>query len=512
MENIAHQNNGDLDMTYKELPIIQVELDQLLLDLENYRIPTRREDETAALKYLFASEDVIGAARMILRDGYFDNEVPITIAASTQDETSSYIVLEGNRRVSALKTLHNPTLIPDYENEVRLLLKRYALEAENLPRRIRVLVAPDRTTAAPHVARLHTGVSKKRWSLDQQATFYYSLLNEQTTVDDIKAHYPDVNVVRFMKMAVMRRFLTGVPFSDTDLRQYATGNELKMSVFEYAYSKDEIAVVIGVKFDKDGMLLPRSLSPEKIGSELPKNRLYALEYLISEFRANKLNTRSLEFKKQSETYQTFVKYLREKFIDSSSILSPIIQSNIIAQSESTHNGEIKSHPVSFTATSGNIKLNQSKASSEMKRRGPNHPDTKNTLDLSGLDYEKTPYNLKLRYYELKKININNFPISAVILMRSVLESTIKNHFEGSDTPVSGELSKIFKQVTQSYSSNKSLKSNIDSIQSGKACKYGSIKWFNLITHSADASVEPEDVRAAWKLVNPLLRHLLRPAA
>ena len=148
----------------------------------------------------------------------------------------------------------------------------------------------------------------------------------------------------------------------------------------------------------------------------------------------------------------------------------------------------------------------------MKRRGPNHPDTKNTLDLSGLDYEKTPYNLKLRYYELKKININNFPISAVILMRSVLESTIKNHFEGSDTPVSGELSKIFKQVTQSYSSNKSLKSNIDSIQSGKACKYGSIKWFNLITHSADASVEPEDVRAAWKLVNPLLRHLLRPAA
>ena len=190
-------------MTYKELPIIQVELDQLLLDLENYRIPTRREDETAALKYLFASEDVIGAARMILRDGYFDNEVPITIAASTQDETSSYIVLEGNRRVSALKTLHNPTLIPDYENEVRLLLKRYALEAENLPRRIRVLVAPDRTTASPHVARLHTGVSKKRWSLDQQATFYYSLLNEQTTVDDIKAHYPDVNVVRFMKMAVM---------------------------------------------------------------------------------------------------------------------------------------------------------------------------------------------------------------------------------------------------------------------------------------------------------------------
>ena len=73
-------------MAYEQLPIVEVDLEQLLLDLENYRIPTRRDDEAGALKYLFASEDVLGAARLILRDGYFDNEVPIVTSASVLTE------------------------------------------------------------------------------------------------------------------------------------------------------------------------------------------------------------------------------------------------------------------------------------------------------------------------------------------------------------------------------------------------------------------------------------------
>ena len=39
-------------MAYEQLPIVEVDLDRLLLDLENYRIPSRRDDRTGALKYL----------------------------------------------------------------------------------------------------------------------------------------------------------------------------------------------------------------------------------------------------------------------------------------------------------------------------------------------------------------------------------------------------------------------------------------------------------------------------
>lgn len=38
--------------------------------------------------------------KLFLRDGYFDNEVPIGV-----EENGEYVVLEGNRRVSALKAV-----------------------------------------------------------------------------------------------------------------------------------------------------------------------------------------------------------------------------------------------------------------------------------------------------------------------------------------------------------------------------------------------------------------------
>lgn len=495
-------------MAYEQLPIVEVDIDQLFLDLENYRIPTRRDDEAGALKYLFASEDVLGAARLILRDGYFDNEVPIVTSASDSGSGSPYTVLEGNRRVSALKALRDPTIVPGHEAEIRALLKRYAVEAENLPERVRVIVAPDRAAAAPHVARLHTGISKRRWSRDQQATFYYSLIDEQTTVDDVKAQYPDVGVARFMKMAVMRRFLSAAPFSDHSLREYAQSDALKMSAFEYAYRNKEIASAIGVEFDKDGMLLPRASTPEKIAVKLTKEKLSALEYLVGEFRAGHLNTRSPEFKKSKQEYQSLVNRLNGVSTPTSPQPAP---PDLPAQP--TPSGPSQGGPSSVSGGPGSGRGGTGPtppgSPGGTGSRGPNHPDTKDTLDLSGLDYENAPLNLKLRYFELRRISLTNLPIAAAILMRSVLEATTKVHFEGDPTPATGQLSDAFKHVVQAYGQEKSLKSTIATIQSGNAHKHGSIQWFNLIAHSADASVSADDLRQAWKLVNPLLRRLLR---
>lgn len=491
-------------MAYKQLPIVEVDLGELQLDLENYRIPTRPDDEAAALKYLFASEDVLGAARLILRDGYFDNEVPIVIEASANQNRPSYTVLEGNRRVSALKALHDPTIVPGHETELRLLLKRYAIEAKDLPEKIRVIVAADRATAARHVARLHTGISKRRWSRDQQATFYYSLVDEQTTVQEVKAQYPDVAIARFMKMAVMRRFLVAAPFSDPSLRRFATSDDLAMSAFEYAYRNKDIAAAIGAEFDKDGLLVPRSLTPEAIAANLPKNKLDALEHLVSEFRAERLNTRSPEFKKSSDLHQSFVDNLK-------SISSPTQSSWLTAQPIALHSPDTVGGASASGSESGTSTGTSSQAGvlGEQGTRGPNHPDTKNTLDMSGLDYDSAPVNLQYRYFELRRISLMQFPISAAILMRSILEATIKVHFE-STAPVSGELRNVFDQVVQHYGKEKALMATINTIRSGGAQKQGSIQWFNLIAHSVDAPVTADDVRLAWREVNPVLRRLLRP--
>lgn len=501
---------------YEPLPIREVGLDKLRLDLDNYRIPTHRDDETAALKYLFLAEDVLGAARMIVRDGYFDNEVPVVVA----DDNGCFFVLEGNRRVSALKALLNPDVIPGHEAEIHGLLKRFAVEAEQLPTRIRVMVADSRSQVAPRIARLHSGRSKRAWSLDQQATYYYSLLDASTTPEDLRAHYPDVNITRFLKMAAVRRFLANAKFTDRSLRSWVSGRggpddgELKMSAFEYAYKVKEIAAAIGLSFDRDGLLEPRAKTPERIGKALGGDQLVALEYLVGQFRAERLNTRSAEFKRGKPEQAALIARL-EGHTPAPSRASDgdddhdedggSAGAGAGAQGGSGGEGAGSSNAGSSGSAEGGSESGGSSG------RGPNHPDTKPTLDLSGLAYGATHVNLNRRYQELRKLEVRVVPIASAMVMRSVLESTIKWHYEASGDRAHGELKQVFTRVRDDYRRDKALKSAIGKVHSGNVTQPGSITWFNGIVHDSDAAPSEADVRAAWDLINPLLRHLLRQA-
>jgi uncharacterized membrane protein YgcG len=499
---------------YKPLPIKTVRVDDLRLDLDNYRIPTRRDDETAALKYLFASEDVLGAARMIVRDGYFDNEVPVV----TAEDGGGFVVLEGNRRVSALKALLDPTSVPGHEADMHGLLKRFALEAEDLPTRIRVMVADSRTQVAPRIARLHSGRSKRAWSLDQQATYYYSLLDSSTTPEDVRASYPGVKVTRFLKMAAVRRFLANAKFSDKSLRAWVSGRagpddgELKMSAFEYAYKVKDIAAAIGVSFDRDGMLEPRSKTPERIGKALSGKQLVALEYLVNEFRADRLNTRSLEFKRNTPEQAALIARLEGR---TTAAADPDVDG---ASGDGSGPGAGGEQGGSAPGGSGSGSQggqggdgSSGGGSGGSDGRGPNHPDTKPTLDLNGIAYGDTHVNLNRRYQELRKLEVKAVPIATAMVMRSVLESTIKWHYEASGTRAHGLLQEVFKRVKDDYGKERALKTSISKVHSGGASQPGSITWFNGIVHDGDAAPSEAEVRAAWDVINPLLRHLLRQA-
>ena len=505
-------------MTYEPLPIIPVDLSRLELDLDNYRIPTRRANEAEALAYLFASEDVLGAARLIIRNGYFDNEVPVVFPSG-----ENYVVQEGNRRVSALKALQDPDLVPQHADEVRALLRRYAIEAENLPLTIRVLVAESREQAAPHVARMHTGRSKKRWSLDQQATFYFSLLGPGTTVEDVKAAYPDVAVARFMRMAVMRRFLDGVKFVDPSLHDYAVGPKLAMSAFEYAYRNADIAAAMGAVFDRDGCLVPQTEAPKKIGSRLSNAQVAAVEYLMTQFRRGDLDTRSLQFRKGTTQKDALLALL-------TGAVQPHAEQDTTGRADDA-GGEDDSDPgegggEDSGSDAGSSTGNggggggrggqggrvEDASGDRANPRGPNHPDTKDRLVFGGLDYEThTSTNLQVRYIELRGLSLSTFPAATAMMLRSVLETTIKYHFEGSPTPVSGELKEVFKQVVSSYGHVRGAsQGSINKIFSGPITASGTIAWFNGVAHNADAVVKAQDVRDAFRLLHPVLRLLLRP--
>lgn len=476
-------------MSYRQLPMKRADLHDLRLDLTNYRIPTPQPNEVAAMRYLLAEEDVLGLGKLILRDGYFDNEVPIVT-----DVDGDLIVLEGNRRVAALKVLNEPELVPDWTDVVNALLRRYAMEATNLPESIRVLVASSRLEADRHIARLHTTAPKRRWSRDQQATFYHSLLEDGQSVQAIKMNYPGVDVVRFIKMAEMRRMLGGVQFEDPALKAHAVSPRLKMSVFEYAYRNPGVLTALGVSFDEEGRLNPPGHSAEQVGAGLPPQGRRAVERLIRKFRDDKLDTRSAEFKKDTQANSDLVAAL----LGSSTPPAPAPPAPIDSGGEpgpassstpASGQGDAEDHRPHGSSTSDDAADSPAadeagsdgggggaegrpapgpvpsasntgdgsgasaaeppdeqdtpadQGASATGPRGPNRPQTRPRLNLAGLDYRThVSTNLEHRYHELRRLNLDETPAAAAVMLRSVLESSIKFHFESTSTPASGPLS------------------------------------------------------------------------
>lgn len=490
-------------MAYSPLPIVEVPLDRVVLDLENYRIPVASEDEFAALNYLYSEQDVYSTALSILRDGYFDNEVPVVYPSGDE-----YVVLEGNRRVSALKVLADPTLIPAHEAVIRRLLRRYETESLDLPTTIRVMVSPDRGTPRRHIARVHTGLSKKPWSRDQQAKYYYSLLSPATTVDDVRGMYPGVGVPRLIKMAVMREFLSAVQFRDGTLHEYAISDALTMSSFEYAYRMADIAEAVGVKFTKDGLLDPVTRSARAQGAALAGPARGALEILMSRFRSVPLNTRSPEFRSGTEQHERLMAELL-----GNAYVPPSPDPKPTPAPEPTPDPAGPDDPDGDGPSEGGLDGGGDAPSEPVPGapRGPNHPDTKDQLVLTGLDYSTfAPVTLQGRYHELRRLSLARTPVAAAMLLRAVLESTIKFHFEGTATPATGELKACMTLVQGEYGSLRPVMSAINKIASSDVKTPGSVNWFNDVTHSADAIPTPDTVRAALELLHPVLRHLLRP--
>lgn len=523
-------------MVYESFPMKVVDLSDLQLDLANYRIPTRQEDERAALNFLWAQEDVLSLATQIIRDRYFDNEVPVVV-----DENGKYTVLEGNRRVAALKALHDPDgEFHDHASSTRSLLKRFATEAEDLPTAIRVLIAPDRHTVEPHIIRLHTGRAKKPWTLDQQSTYYYSLLDETTTVTDVKQMYKGVNITRMMRMASMRLFISSARFKNKKLRAYAASAELTMSALEYAYKRKDIRALFGVDFDADGRILPATETPEALGKALTGGHLSALEVLLTDFQAGKLDTRSLEFQAKKPGAEEARAVLLERMAAGTTTpaagtggQSPVGPGGSSGAAGGSHgttgtagsgsSGGVGTGGASggggrpggsgaggSQAGSGDVDSGPSDGSSgQGTERGSNNPNTKDKLNLAGLKYNELPNGLQLRFHEIRNLSLEKTPVATAMVLRAVLEGTIKHYFgaTGKGT-VSGMLGEVLKQLANDEGSKGPFSGSLNDVRQGLATVPGSANWFNAVTHRGDATPDADEVRQAFNRVNPILRELL----
>ncbi len=150
----------------------QLSPDELILDVNNPRFGlANSEGQLGALTYLFENCDIKELWHSIVENGFLPYE-PL-VAYYDKDE-KKYVVVEGNRRLAAVKTLLKPDLIlPFSKSSVPPISEKHLASLDNIP----VNVITSRDDADEYIGFRHVNGSRN-WEPLAKARFGLRLLDK----------------------------------------------------------------------------------------------------------------------------------------------------------------------------------------------------------------------------------------------------------------------------------------------------------------------------------------------
>lgn len=220
----------------------------LLFDPKNTRIPAdrRSEDQRKLLHELLEHEDVTGLASSISKLGLFPNERLVVISSGHR-----FTVLEGNRRLAAIKLLLSPELAPT-DTLVKYFRRLSATTDLAALGKIEVAIVQSRIAAAPIIAALHTRDSKRRWSSLQQARFYRELIDEGQSPSEIAEEIGITlgQVNGYLRAEKLYRLALSFEY-DKDLRHKIEDSKFPLTTLERFLESKLGRKFIGIELDEE---------------------------------------------------------------------------------------------------------------------------------------------------------------------------------------------------------------------------------------------------------------------
>jgi len=177
-------------------PTKRLSVPSLYLDEKNPRLG--RETTVRAprdiIQYLFDHDKAMEVAESIASRGYFPNEPLLAIM-----ENGRHVVVEGNRRLAALKALREPGLLEGpLQRQVERLSRRLP-DRQGLAK-VPVTLAPSRRATDRQIAGRHIGTPVLAWRAENRASFILEKLAEgydnAELRDDLGFTFADIQQAR----------------------------------------------------------------------------------------------------------------------------------------------------------------------------------------------------------------------------------------------------------------------------------------------------------------------------
>src|SRR5690606_21435383 len=222
------------------------------LDPENPRIPPRGQplSQRDLIAELVEHDKVYELAKEIVEQGYY----PIEAIVCLRDGKAAY-VLEGNRRVTALKLLGNPDLAPSsHLSKCKSLAEQWSPKSGM---KIRVLWAPTREAAAPLIMLRHTRSQIEAWSPIMQARFYAGLRKEGITIAELAKQYgvPQANILEALRLDRTYSVACAMDLPPQTADIVRKPREFRgYTVLERLLNSPKPRKFLGMSFDADGVI------------------------------------------------------------------------------------------------------------------------------------------------------------------------------------------------------------------------------------------------------------------
>jgi hypothetical protein len=499
--------------TWEELAVDVV--NEVKLDPRNIRLDIPEGvPESDIVQDLFTNEKALSLVEGIAKVGLLTHEVPIVVERDGQ-----LIVVEGNRRVAALKAIQNPYLAPDHQARISKLAQ--AVPNRDAIRRITVKKAPSQDEADQLIAALHTGNQRVPWSPARQAAFFQAQLDAGSTADDLIARYPTIDVRKFITRSKILDLFRNVDYDDPSLGDYVRKRRFPVSTLARLYENDKFLELIGISVQNGTGEVALVPAPSVFKRTATK--------IASDIREGVVNTRTLN-KTSSDRYVEYMDELRDLLNeppDSDDSSSGNGELGGLKSDSSTSSGR-RSSSVASGGGGRNPGSSNAAASSDADRttdfgsdRPKPFPRKRNYLNADNLTIPSTfPASVHEIVKELSAINIQRFPNATLDLLRTFLEKTIKAYAEvlgqdirkGSNQQGFVYLSNCLIWLEDHFRTHgrTAYIQPVLKIRGGRYGFVGSKEHLDATNHNHHICATPDDVRECWATIEGIVKAVLKP--
>ncbi|MCT4601392.1 MAG: hypothetical protein N4A59_00640 [Marinifilum sp.] len=318
-----------------------VELDNLLLDSSNSRLSYNSigEDEGALINRYLLEDSTIELMMSIGKNGFFEGE-QLFVVPYIGDK---FKVIDGNRRLSSVKLLHNPAIAKQYKSKVDLVVA----EAEHKPDKLPCLIFDDENQILKYLGYRHiTGI--KSWKLLEKARYMTKLHNDYFSGKTLKDASRDIAKMIGSRRDYVLRILSGYKLYEVIEKNNFYGiKTVDDSSFHFNYiadslSRSGIQKFLGVDLNKDNptenlqfpqleewtnWFFNKNLPNKIIGDSEHLNWLNKVienEKALNAFRSGVTITKALEYTNEiGDQFKKLVKESIEKLEEADSLMYKI---------------------------------------------------------------------------------------------------------------------------------------------------------------------------------------------